>query len=115
MASPRAGTLLWVVLGAKEKARPGLSRRLVGNETPGAFCVVRLESKGDGEAGVVAQAGRNRVAGGFLRGQDGEAEGGAAFADEFAGERDAAAGEAFHDAVAFVLAEIEVGLALIRS
>jgi hypothetical protein len=48
-----------------------------------------------------------------LGGQDGQAQDGAAFADEFAGEGDALAGEAFEGAVAFVLGEVEVGLAFV--
>jgi hypothetical protein len=74
-----------------------------------------LEGEGDSEAGVVAQADRDGVSGGLLGGQDGEAEHGAAVADQFPGQGDAAAGEAFKGAVAAVLGEVEVGLALIEN
>ena len=73
-----------------------------------------LEGERHGEAGVVAQAARDGVAGGFLRGENRQAQDGTAFADEFAGERDAAAGEVLGGAVAFVLGEVEVGLALVN-
>src|SRR5215469_13153787 len=62
-----------------------------------------LQRERNGEAGVVAQAGRDRVAGRLLRRQDGETQDGSAFADQLANERNAAAREAFKGAVALVL------------
>src|SRR5258707_6195924 len=72
-----------------------------------------LESEGHREAGVVAQAGRDRVAGGLLRRQDGQAQNGPALADQLAHEGDAAAGKGLKCSVALVLSDVEVGLALV--
>src|SRR5260221_5978719 len=72
-----------------------------------------LESEGHREAGVVAQAGRDRVAGGLLRRQDGQAQNGPLLADQLAHERDSAAGKVLKCSVAFVLGDVEVGLALV--
>jgi hypothetical protein len=87
MASPRAATLLSVVLRAKETARPELSRRLVGMESPVVFWVARMVRQSTERPLRISSLGQG----------------------------DAAAGETFKGAVAAVLGEVEVGLALIEN